>query len=244
MSSKLVKISHIHCGVVDYKEAWELQRKIHQDVCDGRLEGALITLQHPPTLTLGKYASEDHFLVSPKVLREEGVEIVRIDRGGEITAHQPGQLTIYPILPISIMKLSPRVYVEHLQSAMIAFLQEWGVDAQTDPDYPGVWVASQKICAIGVRIRSRVSMHGLALNVSNDLSLFHKIVPCGIQARGVTRLMDHTSSRSFDFEKLAQRFAYLLTQAIGGIDLSSCDELLAKNQGSSYYHSECAISHR
>lgn len=242
MSSDWIRVDHIHRDLLTYEDAWRVQQQLHQDVCAGRRDAAVLSLQHPATLTLGKHASSNHLLVSEKELRQEGIELLRVDRGGEVTAHQPGQITIYPILPISRLRLSPRKYIDHLCGAVINLLREFGVQGHLDEEFPGVWVGSSKICAVGVRIRSRVSMHGLALNVSNDLSLFNKIVPCGIQNRGVTSLREITGKEAFDLQQIAQRFVCLLVEAVGGMEYRTGDELLAKNLGSSYYQSESAMS--
>ncbi len=105
-----------------------------------------------------------------------------------MTAHVPGQLVVYPILGIEAFRLAPRRYVEILEQTAIDVLSEYGVVATRDAEHPGVWVGNDKICAIGVRIQQRVSLHGLALNVSNAFDLFRRIVPCGIAGRGVTSL--------------------------------------------------------
>src|SRR5690606_6881098 len=113
---------------------------------------------------------------------------VKTERGGQITAHEPGQLVLYPILPLAQWGISARRYVNTLEQAVIQLLADYGVEARRDTEHPGVWVEANKICALGIRIKQRVSMHGLALNVTNALDIFSSIVPCGIHGRGVTSL--------------------------------------------------------
>lgn len=172
-------------GIVPYGEAWELQQSTHRRVLEGECGAALILLEHSPVITLGKHADRAFVLKGQGELEAMGVELIQSDRGGEATLHMPGQLVIYPILPLSKMRLAPKSYVEKLQTAVIATLEDFGIEASSDKLHPGIWVGQDKICAVGVRISERVSMHGLALNVSNPLTLFQTIVPCGIHDRGV-----------------------------------------------------------
>lgn len=171
---------------MDYRRCWELQQRLHARVVRDPGEAFIVTVEHPPVLTFGRHADKRFLLFGEKQLRAEGIDLVDTDRGGEVTAHVPGQLVVYPVLGIEAFRLTPRKYVHLLEQAVIDVLAELGVVAARDPDHPGVWVGTEKICALGVRIQRRVSLHGLALNVSNGLDLFRRIVPCGIQGRGVT----------------------------------------------------------
>lgn len=191
----------IDAGIMAYQPAWDLQQQLHLACVQERLAGAIIFLQHPPVITLGKNAEQRFVLMAPEALRERGVDIVAVDRGGEATAHMLGQLVVYPIIPIAARGLTVRSYVDALESAIIATLGELGISAFTDPDYPGVWCGNDKICALGVRIKQRVSMHGLALNVSNSFELFEAIVPCGILGRGVTSI-ENQLHRAFDVQEV------------------------------------------
>lgn len=177
-----------HLGQIAYDDALALQYDVHKKVKSGEILAAILTLEHPDTLTLGKHASRDNLLLDIKQLESQGIALCQTDRGGEVTAHNPGQLVVYPILPIARLGLSPRKYVDILCSSVIEALGQFGIDAHQDQEFPGVWVGKQKICAVGVRISSRVSMHGIALNVNNSLSLFKAIIPCGISNRGVTNM--------------------------------------------------------
>ncbi len=181
-------IEVISCGVMSYASAWDLQLRCHASVRDGQHPGYLLLLEHAPVLTMGKNASKQYLLAKDEQLRAQGVEVFQSDRGGEVTAHMPGQLVVYPILPVQRLKISPKSYVQMLLDTIVATLAELGIDAHPDDDFPGVWVGPKKICAIGIRIKERVSLHGLALNVENDLSLFDSIIPCGIRDKGVCSL--------------------------------------------------------
>jgi len=215
--SKSAILSH-DWGVVDYQLAYAQQLALHDTVVQGSRLGHVIQVQHPPTITFGKYGKEEHLLLSREELSRRGVECVRSDRGGEVTAHMPGQLVIYPILHLSKLGLGARAYVDLLVNTSIKTLREWGVEAHPDPQYPGVWVQKNKICAIGVRIKARVSLHGIALNVNNDLELFRNMVPCGIRQRSVISLQQLTGE-AHDLasvgKKWLENFASLVGHPIG-----------------------------
>jgi lipoyl(octanoyl) transferase len=174
--------------VMDYRQAWALQEAALAEVADGAAE-RLLLVEHPPVITLGRRPpTSEHLLASPDDLARAGVEVVHSDRGGEITFHGPGQLVVYPIIRLIDHRLSVGGYVRMLEHSVIAALAEMGVTGQREQGAVGVWTGNAKICAIGVRIRRGVSMHGLALNVDIDLSRFDLIVPCGLSGRAVTSL--------------------------------------------------------
>ncbi len=183
-----MKLAAYELGLVSWKDGFEAQKAAQEKVLQGEFEGVFLCLEHSPAITLGKNGDWGLLVASKSELARSGVQVESSDRGGEITAHEPGQLVIYPILALSRLKLGAKSYVHILEESVILTLAEYGVKAQRDPAYPGVWVGDHKICAIGIRVSKRISMHGLALNVSNSLSLFQHIVPCGIKGRGVTSL--------------------------------------------------------
>lgn len=183
-----MKFAVLNLGLLSWRESYALQQSIHERVVAGEFDGVLCFVEHTPVITFGNQTDLNFLRSSKAELTALGVEIEESDRGGQITAHEPGQQVVYPIVALSRLKLSPKGYVHILEQAVIETLERWGIDAKRDPVNPGVWVGSQKICAIGIRISRRVSMHGLALNVSNSLSLFNHFVPCGIKGRGITSL--------------------------------------------------------
>lgn len=197
------RLIQVPAGLMEYERCWRLQQRLHAQIvaADPASEkepaAYFIFVEHPPVLTFGKHADRRHLLFAQTMLREQGVQIVDTDRGGEVTAHEPGQLVVYPILKLVSSNFGPKSYVSYLEQAVIRTLSRFGIEAATDPEHPGVWVGRQKVCAIGVRIKDRATLHGLALNVTNSLTLFQKIVPCGIAGRGVTtmsRLVDEPMS--------------------------------------------------
>lgn len=178
----------INVGTLDYEQALGVQELTHQAVTTGQAPQSIIVVQHTPVLTLGKHADHKFLKLALSAFKDLGVHVVQTDRGGEVTAHMPGQLVLYPIIRLAAFKLTPRSWVEVLEQSVIGALAHFGISAATDPINPGVWVKNHKICAIGIRIKDRTSLHGIALNVSNNLDLFDKIVPCGIANRGVTSM--------------------------------------------------------
>jgi lipoate-protein ligase B len=181
MANSHLKI--IDLGLMPFQAAWDLQQETHRCVVAKTTGPALLLVEHLPVLTLGRNAD-------PKFIYGHSLpEVIRIDRGGEVTAHMPGQLVAYPVLPLTELGLGPRTYVNSLENTVIATVARFGMTASRDQDHPGVWVGRDKICAIGIRISRRVSLHGIALNVNNSLEIFDQIVPCGIRNRGVTSMV-------------------------------------------------------
>ena len=186
-ATELDSLRTIDLGRMPYGLALEQQLSWHQKVQNGE-PAVILTVEHEPVLTLGKNSDPGHLLLSRRSYSDMGVELFETERGGEVTAHMPGQLVVYPIIDVLKFNLTVREYINGLEQSVIETLKDYGVAATTDARLPGVWVAGEKICAIGVRVKSRITMHGLALNINNDTDLFEKIVPCGIKSRGVTTL--------------------------------------------------------
>src|SRR5438067_5335317 len=169
-------------GRVHYRDAHALQHGLRERSADDHL----LLLEHPHVYTLGVRAKREHVLVDPASV---GAELVETDRGGDVTYHGPGQLVGYPILSVPMGPSTTPGYVHALEQVIIDALSDVGLPGAARVDgYPGVWVEDRKICAIGVRLSRGRTMHGFALNVSPDLSMFGHIVPCGIADRAVTSL--------------------------------------------------------
>ena len=171
-------------GRKSYKAVWDLQKEMQQQRIKGEIEDTLILVEHYPVYTLGKNANEDHLLQS----RDESVDVFKIERGGDITFHGPGQLVGYPILDLSNYKKSVSWYMRALEQVLIDTLIEFKIIAQRNNGLTGVWVGEEKIAALGVRISHWVTMHGFSLNVNPDLSFYDGIIPCGIFDHGVTSM--------------------------------------------------------
>ena len=208
----------VDLGTMGYRDAWAAQESAHAQVVAGGPERILI-VEHPPVITFGRRGDVGgHLLASAEQLKTLGVELVHSDRGGDITFHGPGQVVAYPIVRLADHRLSVGAYVHLLESAVVGLLADWGIAASTDPTAVGVWVrrgsADAKICAIGVRIRKGVSLHGVALNVHTDLSYFNLIVPCGLAARPVTSLGQLLGERVPTFEAACEDLFRHLARAL------------------------------
>jgi lipoate-protein ligase B len=182
-----LKARLLDLGVRPYREAWNLQHALHEAVREGREPDTWIVVEHPPVVTLGRQAKRDHLLLSGERLAALGVELVEVERGGDVTYHGPGQLVVYPIRRMKrFREVVP--LVRSLEGAVIAACARFGVSAERWSGHAGVWVGRNQICAIGLAIRRMVSLHGIALNVSTKLDYDRIIVPCGLLDRGITSL--------------------------------------------------------
>lgn len=201
-------------GRLPYEDAFEMQLAHHAEVLaarerEGGEVGRLLLLEHdPPVITVSRRrGARAHLVAGDEELRRAGVEVCETDRGGDITYHGPGQLVAYPILDLNRLALGLHAYMRMLEEIVIAVCARYGVEAGRDPAATGVWVGvdgeagassgagkpplppgGAKICAMGIRVRRWVTLHGLALNVTTDLTHFDLIVPCGLAGRSVTSL--------------------------------------------------------
>ncbi len=174
-------------GLIPHAEALALQSDLVVRRRAGDIPDQLLLLQHPHTITLGTGSSRSHVLAGESRRRELGIDLVDVGRGGDVTYHGPGQLVGYPILDLKPDRKDVHRYLRDLEAVLVRTLDEVGIRGETIPDLTGVWVGGRKIGAIGVRVSSGwITSHGFALNVSNDLSYFETIVPCGIQDVSVT----------------------------------------------------------
>jgi lipoyl(octanoyl) transferase len=172
-------------GRIAYRDAWQLQKELLEQRAEGEIGDRLLLLEHDPVLTLGRQADAAHVLVSARELRRRGIEVIRVERGGEVTYHGPGQLVAYPILRLGDRGLLVRPLVAALEAAMIETSARLGVEAVRRDGHPGCWIDGgpgrpfRKIGALGLRIERGVSYHGVALNIDVDLRDFELIDPCG-----------------------------------------------------------------
>lgn len=210
-------------GLIDYKSAWDYQEKLNQGIAQyklktrkgERVEGPqplhrLLFCEHPLVFTLGKSGSKENLLINHSALQEKGIEFYKINRGGDITHHGPGQLVMYPIFDLEKFFTDIHKYLRLLEEAVILTLGEYGIVADRFPGYTGVWIdkddplKARKICAMGIRCTRWVTMHGIALNINNDLSPFEYIVPCGIEGKQVSSMSKELGNK-VDFEGVRQR---------------------------------------
>jgi len=236
MNFNLNKQAHFrHLGLIDYQQAWDLQEKLFAEVVAVKIANRgispesqaptpnhLIFCEHPHVFTLGKSGKLENLLLDEEGLNEVQAAFHKINRGGDITYHGPGQLVAYPILDLNRLRLRLHDYLRLLEEIVIDLCSACGIEAHRDPAATGVWIhpihpgePDAKICAMGVRIRQWVSMHGLAINVSTNLNHFDLIVPCGLAERRVTSLSNILAEKSPSIERvksmLAERFQLMVS---------------------------------
>jgi len=207
-------------GLKDYKETWDFQTEIFNRLVESKkpgtnsaepegmiLPGTLIFVEHPHVYTLGKSGSENNLLLDNIQLRAKDASYYRIDRGGDITYHGPGQLVGYPIFDLEVLKVGLKDYIYKLEEAIVKTVGEFGIVASRLEGGTGVWLdpetqgKARKICAIGVRASRFVTMHGFAFNVNTDLTYFNNINPCGFTDKGVTSLEKELGEKQ-DFDSV------------------------------------------
>lgn len=201
-------------GRVPYRPTWAYQDELAERRRRREIGDRLLLLEHEPVYTIGRGGDAANMLAGPERRAELGAELVRIDRGGDVTFHGPGQLVAYPIVELRD-PLDLRRYVRALEAAVIATAAATGVAAGRVDGRPGVWVdGERKLAAIGVRVRRGVTTHGLALNVSTELRWFDEMIPCGIPDCQVTSL-ERELGRGVDMEGVADELAGRLAEALG-----------------------------
>lgn len=199
-------IELLDIGLTPYSEALAKQQEVHATVLDGAAD-ALILCEHPHVYTFGKSADRNNLLISPEFLKTINAEVHETERGGDITYHGPGQLVGYPIINLRKHGVGVKKYVETLELSIINALASFGITAYQIDGLTGIWVGKEneikrKIGAIGIRVRNGVSKHGIALNVTTDLSYFNHIVPCGITDKAVTSISQEVDGVSLtDFSE-------------------------------------------
>ncbi|MEO0276405.1 MAG: lipoyl(octanoyl) transferase LipB [candidate division WOR-3 bacterium] len=167
-------------GFSNYKEVWDLQKNLHEKRVKGEIPDIIIFTEHNHVYTLGKRGEEKNFKISPSFLKQMGIEIFRVERGGDVTYHGPGQIVGYLIFYIDI---GIKKFVNNIEESIIKMLKEYGINGEKNEKNPGVWVNDEKICSIGIAVKKFVSFHGFALNVNTDLRYFDYIFPCGLQKK-------------------------------------------------------------
>ncbi|NNM92659.1 MAG: lipoyl(octanoyl) transferase LipB [Candidatus Eremiobacteraeota bacterium] len=174
-------------GLRPYREVWDIQHRLHEAVREGSEPETWIFVEHTPTITLGRNAKRENVLLAPEVLAVRGIDVVEIERGGDVTYHGPGQLVVYPIRKLErFREVVP--LVRSLEAAVIATCADFGITAERWSEHAGVWVGRNQICAIGLAVQKMVSLHGIALNVNTALDYDRLINPCGLLDRGITSI--------------------------------------------------------
>lgn len=198
-------------GIRDYRKVWEMQQRVLEEVKQRKMQGKavpgyLFFVEHPSVYTLGKSGKEANMLMDALQLRARCAEFIKVDRGGDITFHGPGQLVVYPVVDLESFGMGVKEYVWALEEVVIGTLGKYGLSGSRVDGATGVWLGTgtldeRKICAIGVKCSRYVTMHGFALNVNTDLSYFDAIHPCGFVDKGVTSLQKELK-RAVDMEEV------------------------------------------
>jgi lipoyl(octanoyl) transferase len=219
--NKIVQVQDL--GRKDYKEAWDYQEELFQQIvavkranrdakANNPTPNYMLFVEHPHVYTLGKSGDMANLLVSQEQLEEKGATFYKINRGGDITYHGPGQMVVYPILDLDNYFTDIHKYLRLLEEAVILTLAEYGIKADRSKGETGVWLDvgtpfARKICAMGVRASRWVTMHGLALNVNTDLGYFDLMIPCGIKDKDVTSMALELKQDEVDMEKVKNIFS-------------------------------------
>lgn len=211
-------------GPVAYAEIWALQRELLRSRQNGLIPDVLVLLEHRPVVTLGRSADRTHVLLPREALAARGIDLFEVERGGSVTYHGPGQLVGYPIVDLRAVGEDVGRFVRTLEATVIDTLAAFEIAAARRQGYPGVWVGEAKICALGVAVRRRVTMHGFALNVTANLDGFDVINPCGL-GRPVTSMAD-VLGRPVDLAAVRRVCAERFTSRFGiGLEHRALDEV-------------------
>jgi lipoyl(octanoyl) transferase len=198
------KIHLLDLGLQKYNDVWNLQKQLFQEVTEKRNQNYLILTEHYPVITLGKSSDKKNIVTNQNVLQSKNIDVVEIDRGGDVTFHGPGQIVGYPIFSLETFEKDIHWYLRSIEEVIIQTLNHFEISSGRIKDLTGVWINNQKICAIGIKVTRWVTMHGFALNVSTQLDYFNHIVPCGINDKSVTS-MQKVTNRDYLIEDVKQK---------------------------------------
>ena len=202
------KLDIVDLGTKPYADVLELQLDLCQKRQDDAIDNTVLIVEHLAVITLGARKSENKLLTDEEVIRSQGIEVVRVGRGGGTTAHNPGQLVVYPIIKLKSLKLDVNAYIRSLEQVGIELLQWLGVESGRRKGFPGLWIGETKIASIGVQLKKWVSFHGIAININNDLGIFEHIVPCGLKDVVITSVEKETG-KSADMEVVKEKLKEL-----------------------------------
>lgn len=221
----------LNLGFEPYNRALDLQHRLVAARREGRIEDVLILLEHPPVITLGRRGDESNIVASRELLARLGIEVHRVERGGDVTYHGPGQLLGYPILDLRGYRQDVGWYMHSLEEVLIRALSDFGVEAGRLEGRIGVWIGDKNIAALGARIEEWITYHGFALNVSPDLSHFDLIIPCGYRGIGVTS-MEEVLGEAPEMREVRRSVAQRFSEVFGvEVRQAALEELLASREG-------------
>jgi lipoyl(octanoyl) transferase len=224
------KLTYCNLGTVDYKEAWDLQKNIFELRHQQKVDDVLFLLEHPHTYTLGKTADEKNLVGNQEYLNRNKISVYDIDRGGDITYHGPGQIVGYPIIDLNNWGKDTDKYLRALEEIIIRTCADYRLAVKRVPKYTGVWIEDRKIAAIGIKVTRWITMHGFALNVNTDLSLYNGIIPCGITNKEVTSLKKELNTE-FNLQEVKSNILNHAVEIFGYNDIETrqVEDLLSKD---------------
>ena len=206
----------VDLGQQPYAGSLELQREVARARIAGEIgEDVLLLVEHPPVITLGRSSKSAHMLATPENLRQRGVELFEVERGGDVTFHGPGQLVGYPIIDLKRHRRDLHWYLRQVEEFLIKALATYGLNGTRKAPYTGVWIEDRKIASIGVHARDWVTWHGFALNVATDLRYFDLIVPCGIAAVRMTSINVERPNAALTVSAVAERVITSAAEVFG-----------------------------
>lgn len=231
-------------GLVPYRESWDLQRRLWAQRHAGRVPDTLLLLEHEPVVTLGKNARRENLLLDAEGFRSRGVEVIEVDRGGDVTWHGPGQLIGYWIFDLRALYQDVHRYLREIEEVLIRVLARHRIVAARSAGATGVWVGNEKVAAMGMHLSHWVSTHGFALNLDPDLDAFSWIVPCGLRGRGVTsmrRLGGQPVSRAEVERETTDEMARMFGRQPYHLEPHELHELLADAEDGARRGTECRV---
>lgn len=202
------------CGIAGYGQILSMQQTLLAARQADEIPNTILLVEHTPVITLGARQSENKLLADEATLLQKGIEVVTIGRGGGTTAHNPGQLVIYPIVSLKSLDIDISEYIRKLEQIGLELLHTLGVIAHRQKGLPGLWIGKDKIASIGVQVKKWVTMHGIAININNDLSIFDWIVPCGLDGVKMTSAAQQTG-RPYPMAEVKQLARELCERFLG-----------------------------
>jgi lipoyl(octanoyl) transferase len=199
----------INLDLVDFKQAYVLQKDVFQEVKNRHFNAALILCRHYPVITLGRQAKKENIRLEPQELERAGITSFKIERGGDVTYHGPGQIVAYPIFNLAYFKKDIHLFLRKLEDVGIGLLSDLGIKGERQKGFTGVWIGRKKIASIGIAIRNWITFHGMSINIrSDDLANFKFIKPCGLEIE--MTCLETITGKSMEMDylnaKLANRF--------------------------------------
>lgn len=210
-------------GLIDFKAAWEYQRKLFEEIKNNHSQGALIVCRHYPVITIGRGGKQKNILATSAELNQKGVRLYEVERGGDVTYHGPGQILVYPVLHLEYFKKDIHLFLRQLEELAISFLSCFGIRALRHKGLTGVWIDKKKIASIGIAIRNWITFHGMSINIKNyDLENFKLVRPCGMDIELTS--LEEALHRNLEIECIQDKFIRFLKEnfilALNGVTVA------------------------